>query len=376
MSNEYLEIFDGVPEHSRLAPSSSGRWVHCHGSAKLNLPDTGSAAAELGTLAHSFGYHALLDEPLPAEDSDKLAELSDEDFKEMTAGVQLYIDFVRGIPGLKHFELKLQHPTIADFGGTLDAIGITDDFLHIADLKYGLMFVGASRNRQLLSYLCLARHRFGRRPIYYATIVQPRVADGRTDTETFTNEDLDDHELDVIEAAYDDTLTPGGWCHYCPLLMQCKVAEQHRHDMAAIEFADDALPAEITLDKCVEIVNFAPVIQRMAELAKDRMLGAMQRGVRVPGWKVGENMSNRQWKDEANLIATLELNNFDPKVAYHEPKLKSPAQLEKELPKSLLEDLTTRRRTGLSVVPITSKLREVDFDSFDSIPDEQAEGVF
>lgn len=64
-------------KHALLGPSSAFRWSHCTRSARLEegLPDTGSAYASEGTLAHRLGELLLRAEYEGADIADGLAEV-------------------------------------------------------------------------------------------------------------------------------------------------------------------------------------------------------------------------------------------------------------------------------------------------------------
>lgn len=360
-------------KHRRLSPSSMYRILPCPGSAQYGLPESNSTAADIGTLAHGRSKAALLNTTLEAEFESALAELDDEAFLEMTSAIQVYIDFCRGIPGVASVERELVSKFIPEYGGTVDYLAVhPTDWLHVVDLKYGVMFVPAVDNKQLLSYCGLAREHCGRRPIYYGTIVQPRVLDGRIQTVTFTNEDLDRHELDVIEASVDTTLRAGDHCKWCPLLQTCDVAYAHAKEMANAEFEEitepDPKTGQLNTARLLEIMKFEDVVVRLAELCRAKILQRMQFGEKIEGWKPAMSYGHRAWKSPEQVAAYLLDKGVSSELIYHPPALKSPAQMEKEVPKSVLEPLWHRPERGIVPVPASSKMPEFIFDTFTELP--------
>lgn len=286
--------------------------------------------------------------------------------------IDQYLDFIKGMSGELHHEVKLHHPSITDFGGTLDTLEVTPTTLHVVDLKSGIVMVGATNNTQMKSYLLLAARAYPGRSEFYTTIIQPRVGDGTPKTAKFTQDDLDEWELEVAGAATKTDLKAGSWCYYCPLLETCGVARQHARDMALESFDDLSV-----CDRELEIIDFYDVIGRMVQKAKEKIFQALKNGSEVPGWKLARSLGNRRWTNETDVLA------FGKKMGVPENELtvtsvKSPAQAEKvEIPrtikrkewKEMLSRYTERPDNGLVAVPATSSLQEVSLgDDFDEIP--------
>lgn len=364
MSDSFA-IFPDVQDHCRLAPSSSSRWKYCPGSARTDLPDESGPEAELGTLAHAYAASILSDKPLSFEDLAKIDLLDDDVYREMVLNVQLYIDFVNSLPGVLRVETKVMHPTLAEFGGTVDAIKVTADEIHIVDLKYGKMFVPSYLNDQLLCYLVLVSKLYPHIKKFKYTIVQPRVQDGRIATEVATMDEINAQELSVIEASVDDSIIPGGHCQWCPLLDTCKVAWEHGLAIAQTDFDDD----RVSNDRCTQIIKFEATFNKLVAKAKAQLLGLIYKGEKVEGWKAGMSYGHRKFKDPERVSALLEVNDIDPELLY-DRKLKSPAQLEKVIPKSMLAAETYKPFLGVSLVPRTSRLKEADLSAFDQIAEQ------
>lgn len=347
------------PAHYRLSPSSSKRWLNCPGSAQNNLPDRETDASREGTLAHAMGYSWLTHTPLDSEQQAELKKLTQEQQHEMEDFVEVYTDFVVDLPGEKRYEVKLASKTIPDFGGTIDTLRIDGDLLHTVDLKYGFGRVYAEDNKQLLSYLCLAREYFPKVKRFSGTIVQPRLQNGLIDTAEFTKEQLDEHLIAVMEASESDEFVAGDWCQWCPLLINCDVAYRKTMEIADTEF--EVIGTNV--DRLKAILEFGEVVAEKVKLAREKLLELIKSGQIVAGYKAAQKLGNRKWRDEGVVISTLRRRypqQFDNFI-----KLKTPAQIEKVVPKSVLEDLDLYHRQ-LGDVYLTSDKspsQGIDFES-------------
>lgn len=222
--------------HSRLAPSSCYRWLACPGSARDDLPDTETEASQHGTLVHTIAELTVKGKKRwPKEVREQWNAIEPGLRNEFRECIDEYAEFVKGVDCKEMLhEVKLQHPHLADFGGTADTIALTEDSIHIVDLKSGSMPVGADGNKQLQCYTLLAHRNFLGRENFYATIVQTRV--GPPKTTSFTIGELEDLELQIAEASTKDDLVAGSHCLWCPLLDTCPAVEEYARGLAEAEF--------------------------------------------------------------------------------------------------------------------------------------------
>lgn len=354
-----------MPAHFRLAPSSSHRWIPCPGSAQHDLPNFAGEAAERGTLAHAMSEAELTGEPAEPEQLLMFAGMSDEDQEEMIDAINLFVEYVRGIPGELHSEQQIPNIYISDNGGTIDVLVVTETRLHVVDFKYGLLFVPCEGNTQVMNYLTLARQKFPGRTEFFGTIVQPRVNDGRVDTKEFTAEQLADFECSLFEASVSDEFKAGEHCKYCPLLATCDVAYQHAKEMVNLEF--DIIADELDYDRMREILEFAPVVSNLEKLAKAHLLAYARSGGLVEGYKVAQGLGHRKFEDEEKTREELIAAGYDIDKL-QDVSLKSPAQMEKLIPKSVVAKYVFRPKGEIQLVPKTSRLEEISFtDEFDII---------
>ncbi len=246
-----------MPEHARLAPSASDRWIPCAASIPMSegVEDTESPQAAEGTLAH----HILLDEAL----TDWLlmgtttVECDDE---EMKAYLQQCFDYVvnryNEMPGnnkriLIETRVDLHYMTNRDdMWGQADVIIFTDTYIDCIDLKYGagtFVEADASQNKIYLlgamSEVMKATREDAEWISVRSTIMQPRLPD--IDGEIFRWEEYDPEELitwkdEVLipAAARTDIETdpvPGTkQCQFCPVKATCPAVAQAVTDLCNV----------------------------------------------------------------------------------------------------------------------------------------------
>jgi hypothetical protein len=141
-----------VSDHALFSPSGAHRWIACPASlaAEQGYPDTSSAYADEGTMAHAVAEATLRGEPAPAH-------TLDEDGLE---AVMRYVDYVRDVAEggqlmveeRVYFGDAIGQPNDLAFG-TADALVARGNELVVIDLKFGRgVKVDATENKQLMLY--------------------------------------------------------------------------------------------------------------------------------------------------------------------------------------------------------------------------------
>jgi hypothetical protein len=316
-----------------------------------------------GTGAHDAAEKALKDNTDAVHDSEEIRN-----------AVQVYLDEIRSVEQshdviVRHTERTREHRTLEGFGGTTDHYVIYVEgehiVLHVFDYKNGVgVPVDAWENKQVLSYFAVIESNYpGLIDVFRGTIVQPRAfsGDGIQTWET-TIDRVREHEQAVREAMSQTHLKAGEHCRWCPAVLKCPELETRTLEVAQMEFS------EIRDDrqKLAQLFELTPAIKTLL----DKVPGAMMEHFRdgsggVPGYKVvAKRLTNRQWllPTQETLDALSQLG-ISRREALEEPKLKSPPQIEKGLPKDLKEEidsLVIRRPTGFKVVPVTDRGEHVD----------------
>ena len=362
-----------MTKHHPYGPSAAGRWLACPGSVQLSrgLASTESDYAAEGTLAHELAAKRLLGGGFA------------NDNQEMTDAIQFYVDVVWMLfgltgPGSFDVELKLESKKIEDFGGTIDVLIVDAKNVYIIDFKYGKgVAVEATDNPQLLSYMILAREvlKLKRGRTYHGIIVQPRTG-GRHIKQMIVDDDhLDDFEQMVLDAQSNpNKFKAGEHCRWCPALAVCDTVREH-----ALEVARETFPDDVDDDnrrRWAELMGLKEAIMSLYKKLPGLMLGEMQKGHDIDGYKAVESLGNRAWieGDHANLCWLLKDEYLLAAEFLAEPKVKTPPQLEKELSKekfAKIAHLVHRPARGLVLAPSTDPREGVSFqnpvDAFDPI---------
>ena len=364
--------------HANLGASNSKRWMNCPGSVRLigQLPveeqNRGSVYAREGNAAHGLAAICLTDrkpasyyegwymvealdnEWVPVK-SDKPSGEAFEITSEMVEAVTEYTESVYksledfGRDAELRVEARVQPLDREDMFGTADAI-VYKPFgpMAVHDLKYGKgVQVEAERNSQTMYYgLGAVREVGGWEMVESCTLVinQPRAGGER-------RFEISPRELaewgDTLSAAADRTRDPkaplaaGDWCRFCPAAGRCPELQSAALEAAQARFLADPLvpapseanPYTLTVPDEPEAVARAlaiiPIVDIWAREVEGQAQRLLERGVAVPGYKLVRKRANRQWADEEAAVAALEAAGLEAGDIYAEPKLRSPAQIEK-----------------------------------------------
>lgn len=402
-----------LPAHSKLSASASSRWTTCPGSVPLSAGarDRASYAALEGTALHAVMEKCLL-ENIDANDVAEITILEQrkehhfELTEEQQESVQYVLNHARGLVeegGTLMTEIKvlygraIKQPDDQAFG-TVDVAIVNGDHLHILDAKFGRRFVDPVENTQMLLYaigmLDTIELLEGRMETVTMHISQPRLSgaepgegwtvprDDMNEWVTFftkcasqvelaCKEQMDDH----WKAAY---LKPSEEaCHFCRAAAYCPALRQVHDDIAATakEAADPDDFEVIATDKIDlgEVLKKAPLVEKFLEAVKTRAMADLLDGKEVAGYKLIEGrQGNRKWGDEKAVASEFQI--LGPGL-YTEPKIKTPAQLEKALRDAgaskasaaeQVNKLTVRDPAKPSMVPVEQPgkpwVAEADFD--------------
>lgn len=298
--------------HAVLSASSSGRWLSCTPSARLELEfdNVESEAAREGTAAHALAEHKLK-KALKMRSRRPNSEYDSDEMEECTDG---YVAYVMEL--VADARQKCSDPIVLieqrlDFSdwvpdgfGTGDCVLVADGTLHIVDLKYGMgVLVDAEENPQMKLYALGALRLFD--ALYdirevSLTIYQPRREN--ISNWTTTVEELKTWAEDVLRERArmafngEGEYVPGSWCTFCRAAIKCRARAEEKLKLAQKEFR---LPPLLSDDEIEAILEILPDLTKWANEISDYALdAAVNHGRQWKGFKVVEGRSVRKYKDE------------------------------------------------------------------------------
>lgn len=387
----------GARAHATWSASASDRLWACPGSLALTagLPDKESEAAAWGTACHQVSEKCLRGGKDAVDFLGTTEKTKAHSFavdEEMAETAQVYVDYVRGqvfkIMDARSFVFYEQKFSLAkinppfDAGGTGDAV-ILDagrKTIEIVDLKGGRgVVVEAVGNKQLRTYaLGAVLANPGDWRTVRVTIVQPRAPhpDGRIRSEEFDVIDLFDWTVDLQEAMlrakravdcdvpeeFYDFLEAGDHCIFCkakatcPALQQTALAEAHTYFKPEGGMAQPPAPQTLTMEQMVRVLDHADMIQNWLNAVRAYAQDQAEMGVDVAAgdsvYVLTPKRATRKWRDETDVDAICKATGRDAGEFFNEPKLMSPAQVEKVVGKkgfAALSDLVVAESSGFNL---------------------------
>jgi Protein of unknown function (DUF2800) len=346
-----------MTEHSLLGASSAYRWLSCPGSFHLSQQHPhrpSSIYAATGSLAHDYIEKAVGAGAIEIDQSaigqvwsrDSHTGVIDQDFVD---GVNVMLEYISRGAEWKEVEFRVSlddyftDPPVPMFG-TVDAglLTLGDRTLEVVDYKNGAgVVVTPKENPQLLYYGAgVLRHlppgQRDRVENIKLTIVQPH-AQGVAPIRSWETSPVDllmwvDETLvPGVEACAQDNapLVPGSWCRFCPVSHACPRLQQDAVAMAKREFDDGDMPQKPSdLAHALDVAERAQLwIDRVREYALEQL----QHQVRIPGWGLTPTRPTRKWVSDEDEVAARLLDEGLNRRDVWEQKLRSPAQVEKQL---------------------------------------------
>jgi Protein of unknown function (DUF2800) len=352
---------------------------------------------------------------------------------EMTESIMMYLDVIaeRVTPTTQiyveeYMRLSVLDPTdpvLEENRGTGDCIlvDIPNGYLGVIDLKYGKGIMVPADTPQLKNYLLLALLRFGEgvqwkkletvivqpRAIYEHERIKPMIHD--------QNAIMGDFLGKLVGSMYqslepDQPLVPGKHCKWCragdanncPALQDAGInvardpfdnapsfhsrslltAIPETMEIATIESPKQTvssgvflpLPASLSPDECATVLERAELVDIWVKAVKHQAAAYIDRGIKVPGWKMVQRTGNRKWnKPVPAMVDELRKIGVNMSDMFPEPSLRSPAQIEKTIPaakRPLLKPLVDRPLGGPTLVKESDKrpavvgfgMGAIDFD--------------
>ena len=155
-------------------------------------------------------------------------------------------------------------------------------------------------------------------------------------------------------------LSAGEHCTFCPALPTCPAVESKAMATAQTMFQPEGIaappaPETLGLDRIATILDAADMIQNWLNACRAYAQEQAELGVEVPGYVLVEKQGRRAWaKDDAAVATELAMEvGLNADDLYAEPKLKSPAQIEKLLGakrKNEIQHLKAKKGKGMNLV--------------------------
>lgn len=278
-----------------------------------------------------------------------------------------------------------------DLGGRID-VRITQLLgdMHVIDYKHGRGIpVSPEKNHQLMIYGLGGDANADMMPEHVVlTIVQPRCPKNEAvDSWTIGAQELRDWGREVLLPAANltdtsDLLNPGEkQCRWCRAAGHCDGAHTKALQVAAAEFEDipeeptakNAKTAVMAMDmgKVLRILDMRDFIEGALKAATARVIGELEAGRGVEGWKLVASRSQRKWKADAE--DALKRKRV-PATVTHIKKLASFTVIEKARKgkyKGIVAELTEKPAGKPTLVPMGDKrpaLPPPAHEDFDELP--------
>jgi len=378
--------------HAILTASSAERWLVCTPSARIEeqVEDEESGFAADGTAAHAFAElrlryllkHITKPEYLAGYEATKTlyAEIIEQweqsDWDAIDSYVQYVLDEAKRLDAEVHVEARVSYTKYAQDGfGTSDALLVSRKRRTIKsiDLKFGKgVAVSALDNPQAKLYALGGLIKYD--PSYEFdkiewAIVQPRLDYVGEDESTVAElvewaETVVKPQAALAWAGAGELVPTEKGCRFCKVGAVCRARIQQNVLIARRDFMElnEITPVDIRLEDYAmtpeEIAKILPNIDgwmQWANAFKEHALRrARDKGETIPGYKLVRGRANRKWNDSKDIEAELKAEadatgTFSPDIIYTEPSVKSVAQLEKVMGKSLFTKVAEAR--SLVVTP-------------------------
>ena len=311
--------------HARFSPSAAKRLLNCPPSLVLGeqFDEEESQYAAEGSAGHALAEY-LIKKHLKQRTRRPVSDYYNDDLLE---AVDDYVSYCIGeIEDAKrecqdpHFAVEQRVDVsdyVSDCFGTADMVVITDQVIHIIDLKLGKgVPVYAEENPQLMIYGLglLAFYEMLYDPkIVRLTIYQPRL----------NNSSTWDIEPAALKAWGEDVLRPrgamalmgagefqaGSLCRFCKARNQCRARADEFLKLAQMEFRPPALLSD---EEIAEVLKVADDLSKWASdvyaFAQDQ---SIVHGKEWTGFKLVEGRSNRKYTSDAEVAQAAEAAGYN-----------------------------------------------------------------
>lgn len=310
--------------HARFSPSAADRRLHCTPSLVLEeqFEDEQSNYAAEGSAGHALAEH-LIKRYLKQQTT---RPVSDYYTEELLESVDEYVAFATG--EIEQARLECKDPVFAveqrvdaseyveGCFGTADMVIITDEMVHIIDLKLGKgVPVYAENNPQLMIYglglLSMAEMLYDPK-VVRLTIFQPRI--NNSSTWDIAPEELKKWGEEVLRPRGAMALMgigeykAGSWCRFCKARNRCRARAEEFLSLAQMEFREPALLSD---QEIAEVLRKSDDLSKWAsEIYAYAQDEAIIHGKQWPGFKVVEGRSSRRYTSDEEVAAAAQTAGY------------------------------------------------------------------
>ena len=333
-------------KHSTVVGGSTAKRVmNCPGSValvKLAPPSPSSIYADKGTLLHTVISDVLAEDKAPEDMLGLQYEGQTLDQDMIDDKINPALDLLDQLD--PHQEMKLAVETRVGFGkflpgafGSCDVLGRLGDTAYVIDWKFGEgIAVAAEENEQLMYYAAAAMRTpevawvFDGATSIECIIIQPPVIRRWTTTPKRIGQFARALKKAVKVASLPDAkLNPGDHCRFCPAKPTCP-AMTGAVDRA-LKVKLDAIDDEMLGKYAANAVLLQGWIDDLNALVQTKI----EKGYKIPGWKMVAKKGRRQWANESEVVHWLDGKGLEAREIYS-TEIRSPAQMEKVLKKRKL----------------------------------------
>jgi hypothetical protein len=365
-----------MPEiHLTYGGSTAARTLACPAWPRIveespQRPDTGSAAAERGTMLHGF-METFYRDGIPVEQQAGWNDLDDTDQEALFDAIGMteeYLDTINAHTLLPEQFVQMAH----NVGGSADLIAISDVVVAIIDFKFG--YKPVTDRTQFLHYALCAELTPGIAQYLYdandsplqlqSVIIQPAC---HKHAQIFSHsvQEMNEYEAKLEAAiAAKDTAEPvaGDHCGYCKAAPYCPARRSQAAKFVTLNVKD--------LSQLSEAMG---QVEQMKEQIRDveaAVFAHLEAGDKVEGWKLVMKQARRYWKDAEAALAVLKKSRKVKHDMYIDEKLKSPAQVEKAVGKLIdMSQYWDNKSSGTTLAPSTDKRPAVEKAAAGTIAD-------
>ena len=345
-------------KHSTVVGGSTAKRVmNCPGSValvQLAPPSPSSIYADKGTLLHTVISDVLAEDKAPEDMLGLQYERQTFDQEMLDDKINPALDLLDQLD--PHQEMKLAVETRVGFGkflpgafGSCDVLGRIGNTAYVIDWKFGDgIAVDAEQNEQLMYYAAAAMRTpevawvFDGATSIECIIIQPPVIRRWTTTPKRIGQFARELKKAVKVASLPDAkLNPGDHCRFCPAKPTCPAMT------GAVERALKVKLDAVDDEMLGKYASNAVLLQGWIDDLNALVQTKIEKGYKIPGWKMVAKRGTRKWADEQKAVTALRELGCEP---WEKPKLISPAQAEKKL-KNLPDGLTVSVSSGDTLAP-------------------------